>query len=212
VNDSIASKAVNEFRTPAEPGQAQTRVLGSRFLGRALPVSSEENVIPLLEAEKRRYHDATHWCFAFSVCVGSGKLEKSSDAGEPRGTAGLPILREIQKREITDCLVIVTRYFGGTKLGRGNLARAYGECAALTLDATPIMTRKILAVLRLECSFDDQNTVYAVAHRFQARVDPVLAADHAGFTLLFSPELENSLISVLIEESRGRIRVIKNET
>lgn len=212
MNDSLASKIVNEYRTSAGPGQAQTRVLGSRFLGRALPVSSEEDVAPLLETERHRYHDATHWCFAYAVGVGSKKREKSSDAGEPRGTAGLPILREIQKRDLTDCLIIVTRYFGGTKLGRGNLARAYGECAALTLDGTPVVTRIILATLRVECSFDDQNTVYAVAHRFQARVDPVAAADHVEFTLHFSPELEKRLISILIEESRGRIRVIKKET
>ncbi len=103
----------------AGPGHAQTRVLGSRFFGSALPVSGLEEVNAFLEAEKKRYHDATHWCWAARWGVGKTLVEKSTDAGEPHGTAGIPIMREIQKRELHDALVIVTRWFGGTKLWHG---------------------------------------------------------------------------------------------
>jgi putative IMPACT (imprinted ancient) family translation regulator len=199
--------STDDYRTLAEPGSAQTRVLGSRFLSRALPASVFDDLLPVLDEEKKLHHDATHWCWAVRLGVGSDVVEKSSDAGEPRGTAGLPILREIQKRELTGCFVMVTRYFGGTKLGRGNLARAYGECAALALDAAPHVVRKILKCCRVRCSFDDQAIVYHLAQRFQAVVEPVAAAGHAEFLLRMSPAVWLALRTALNEESRGRISV-----
>ena len=197
--------STDEYWTLAGPGNAQTRVLGSRFLGRALPVSDFDQVAARLEEERKLYHDATHLCWA--ARVGAEMTEKSSDAGEPRGTAGAPILREIQKRNLGDCLVIVTRYFGGTKLGRGNLARAYGECASLSLDAAPQVLRRILAACRVTCSFDDQSLVYHVAQRFQATVEPQSAPDHAEFILHAAPAAMPMLRASLSEESRGRIVV-----
>ena len=134
-------------------------------------------------------------------------VEKSSDAGEPRGTAGAPILSAIQQRNLSDCVVIVTRYFGGTKLGRGNLARAYGECASLALEAAPRALRKILAACRVICSFDDQSLVYHIAGRFQATLELRPAADHAEFILRAAPAAMTALRTSLCEESRGRIAV-----
>jgi uncharacterized YigZ family protein len=195
----------DEYWTLAGPGAAQTRVLGSRFLGWALPVPDFDQVAARLEEARKLHHDATHWCWA--ARLGAELNEKSSDAGEPRGTAGVPILREIQKRNLSDCLVIVTRYFGGTKLGRGNLARAYGECASLTLDSAPRALRKVLAACRVTCSFDDQSLVYHLAQRFQATLEPRPAADHAEFILRAAPAVLIALRSSLSEESRGRIAV-----
>jgi uncharacterized YigZ family protein len=196
---------MDEYWTLTGPGNAQTRVLGSRFLGRALPVSGFDEVAARLEEEWKLHHDATHVCCA--ARAGAEVIEKSSDAGEPRGTAGVPILREIQKRNLSDCLVIVTRYFGGTKLGRGSLARAYGECASLALDAAPRALKKVLATCRVSCSFDDQSLVYRVAQRFQATVEPKTAADHAEFVLCVPPTAMTALCASLREESRGRISI-----
>ena len=157
----------NQYRTIAEPGYAQTRVLGSRFFAAAALARDADELTRRLEMEKRERHDATHWCFAARFGVNAEPTEKSSDAGEPHGTAGLPILREIRKRDLTNCLVIVTRYFGGTKLGTGNLARAYGECAALALDAAAVVVTEITQSIRVECAYADQAIVYHVARRFQ---------------------------------------------
>jgi uncharacterized YigZ family protein len=197
--------STDEYWTLAGPGNAQTRVLGSRFLGRALPVSGFDEVAACLEEERKLHHDATHWCWA--ARVSAEMSEKSSDAGEPRGTAGAPILSEIKNRNLSDCLVIVTRYFGGTKLGRGNLARAYGECASLALDAAPRVLRKILTACRVRCSFDDQSLVYHMAQRSQATVEPKPAADHAEFILRATPAAMVTLRVSLSEESGGRIAV-----
>jgi uncharacterized YigZ family protein len=195
----------DEYSTLAGPGSAQTRVLGSRFLGRALPVSDFREVSARLEEQRKLHHDATHWCWA--ARIGPDMNEKSSDAGEPRGTAGAPILSEIRKRDLSDCVVIVTRYFGGTKLGRGNLARAYGECASLTLDDAPQTRKKVLSSCRVICPFDDQSLVYHVAQRFQAAVEPKPATDHAVFVVRATPVALTVISVTLIEESRGRITV-----
>ena len=191
----------------AGPGHAQSRVLGSRFFGSALPVSGLEEVNAFLEAEKKRYHDATHWCWAARWGVGKTLVEKSTDAGEPHGTAGIPIMREIQKRELHDALVIVTRWFGGTKLGTGGLVRAYGECAALALENAVAREELIRARFRVVCPFDDQGMVYGIAHRFRAVVEPSPATLQAAFVLTVVPASADALCAALAEDGRGRMQI-----
>ena len=197
----------SQYRAIAEPGCAQTRVLGSRFLGTAVRANDAEEAMQLLEHEKRERHDATHWCYAVRHGFGAETVEKSSDAGEPHGTAGIPILREIQKRDLTNCLVIVTRYFGGTKLGTGNLARAYAECAALALDASVVGIHEITVTVFVECGYDDQAVVYHVARRFQADVELLPSSLRVEFRLRFAPENVAAAMTALQEESCGRIVV-----
>jgi uncharacterized YigZ family protein len=199
--------SVDDYKILAEPGIAQTRVLGSRFLGSALPAASADQALTFLEDERKRRHDATHWCWAYRLGVGEDRTERSADAGEPHGTAGLPILREIQKRELTNCLVIVTRYFGGTKLGTGGLVRAYGDCAGLALDAAPVRVCTVRAELWVECPFDDQGTVYALTHRFQATVEPIPDPARAVMRLYCRPDVRHPLAEALREAGHGRIIV-----
>ncbi|HLA62868.1 MAG TPA: YigZ family protein, partial [Rhodothermales bacterium] len=110
---------------PVEPPKTK----GSRFIGDAFPARSEAEVAACLERVRRREHTATHHCWAARLGVpgptGYGARPRYSDDGEPGGSAGLPILREIDRRGLSDVLVVVTRYYGGTKLGTGGLARAY---------------------------------------------------------------------------------------
>ncbi|HEY3294542.1 MAG TPA: YigZ family protein [bacterium] len=199
--------SAEDYLTLAGPGHAQTRVLGSRFLGTATPVQSEQEVAALLDAERKRYYDATHWCFAYRLGRDRHLIEKPGDAGEPRGTAGPPILREIQKRDLTSSLVIVTRYFGGTKLGTGGLARAYGDCAAQCLDAAPVLRVPILSRCRVECSYDLQNAVYTIARRHNAAVELQPSSAGACFLLSISPDAMPALIAALIDAGSGRMLV-----
>jgi uncharacterized YigZ family protein len=199
--------SADEYLVLSEPGRAQTRVLGSRFFGHALPMLTAEDAQRLLELERKTYHDATHWCWAWRIGAGKNRREKFSDAGEPHGTAGLPILQEIVKRELTDCLVIVTRWFGGTKLGKGNLARTYAECARLALDAGIIIKQQLLLHLCVTCAVENQALVYAIARRFHVKLRP--QPDAGGVSLVLSVPLSLSadLQSALLEEGWGRLRV-----
>lgn len=160
--DSISDRS-SELVTLAGPGTAQLRVLGSRFLAVAQPVTSEQEMAQHVLRREREYHDATHHCFA--SILGPDRRAQSSDAGEPRGTAGLPILRAIESAKLTNTLVIVTRYFGGKKLGKGNLARAYGTCASEALSTAPKKTIRQGRRLLVKIPPAEIGKLYALAHR-----------------------------------------------
>jgi uncharacterized YigZ family protein len=113
----------------ASPHQFETRVRGSRFIASIWPVSDVRQVKQRLADLQREYGDATHHCWSYRITAEPNDLERSSDAGEPAGTAGAPIRQAIRAAGLADVLVVVVRYFGGTMLGRGGLVRAYREAA-----------------------------------------------------------------------------------
>jgi uncharacterized YigZ family protein len=126
--------SAESFVTLAGPGEADTRVKASTFHALAVPVETEEEARAVVAARGKAMFDAAHHCSAWRLRDGTGR---ANDAGEPSGSAGAPILAMIDGAGVTDCCVVVTRYFGGTKLGVGGLVRAYGEAAALALEAAP---------------------------------------------------------------------------
>ncbi|MDK2807885.1 MAG: hypothetical protein PWP24_619 [Clostridiales bacterium] len=114
----------------------------SRFLATTYPVTTEEEAGLKIEQVKKQYWDASHHCFAY-VIGENAKIRRYSDDGEPQGTAGRPMLEVLLGEKITNCLVVVTRYFGGTLLGTGGLLRAYQSAAKEGLMASTIVKRKI---------------------------------------------------------------------
>lgn len=125
------------IRVACGSSEAEHRVKGSRFIAVAHPVADLEQAAGYREGERRRFHDATHHVVAASLRTGDVRFD---DDGEPAGTAGRPVLAAIERAGIADVAVIVTRYFGGTKLGTGGLGRAYGAAADLALARTPART------------------------------------------------------------------------
>ena len=122
------------FLTLAAPAEAQTREKASVFLAYAAPVETEEEARAVLAGREKAMWDATHHCSAWKL---RGGTSRANDAGEPGGSAGAPILAAIEGAGLTDTIVIVTRWYGGTRLGVGGLVRAYGEAAARALAAAP---------------------------------------------------------------------------
>lgn len=155
----------DSFVTLAGPGEAETRVIGSRFLAVALPVADEEEARTLLEARRQRFFDATHNCSAWRLRDGTWR---ANDAGEPGGSAGAPILAAIDGAGVRDCLVVVTRFFGGTKLGVGGLVRAYGEIAALALEAAPRLHALRAVRVRVRYPYPHTSAVMRVLERVGA--------------------------------------------
>ncbi|MBQ2641155.1 MAG: YigZ family protein [Lachnospiraceae bacterium] len=123
----------SEYLTLARPGQGEYEEKKSRFLGKAVHIESEEEAAAFIAGIRKKYYDARHHCYAWVLGEGSER-KKSSDDGEPSGTAGQPILRVIEGSGCTNVLVIVTRYFGGTLLGTGGLVRAYTQAARAALE------------------------------------------------------------------------------
>ena len=127
----------------------------SKFLAFAHPVRNEEEATAILADYRRRYHDARHVCFAYVVGSGQNAVQRSSDDGEPSGTAGKPILNCILSRELQQVAVIVVRYFGGVKLGTGPLGKAYRTATQEALDNTEVIVRHHTLPLSFHVTYED---------------------------------------------------------
>jgi uncharacterized YigZ family protein len=140
---------------PAGPGRGEVREKASRFFAFAHPVSSAEEAARIVEDLEREYHDATHVAFAWKIGTGPSASERSSDAGEPSGTAGKPIAAAIASAGVADVVVAVVRYFGGTKLGTGGLVRAYREAADKALAAAGRRTVREVVRVTVTCTYEN---------------------------------------------------------
>lgn len=149
--------------------QVELRVKGSRFLAEAFAAADEAEAEAHIAAVRRREYAATHHCTAYRVGI-EETLARYDDDGEPAGTAGPPILRQIDGRGLTGTLVVVTRYFGGTKLGTGGLIRAYGDAAAEVLDACEVVEHVIRTPLRIRFSYDDTSPAMRTISQFDAEI------------------------------------------
>ncbi|HEX9939363.1 MAG TPA: YigZ family protein [Longimicrobium sp.] len=152
----------DDFLTLAAPGEAQTRVKASVFLATAWPVETEDEARAILAAREKAMWDATHHCNAWKL---RGGVSRANDAGEPGGSAGAPILAAIDGAGLVDVLVVVTRWYGGTKLGVGGLVRAYGEAAALALEAAPRRVGTVAERLRVRYPYAHTSAVMRVLER-----------------------------------------------
>ncbi|QDG53520.1 YigZ family protein [Persicimonas caeni] len=140
-NDTNQNENPEPYKVVAGFGEAEYVVERSRFIGRALPVESEDEALAYVDEVKEEHYDARHVCYGFRIGRGSQTIDRCNDDGEPARTAGLPIWQILEGREITDTLVVVIRYFGGIKLGMGGLARAYREAARQALDEAGVEQR-----------------------------------------------------------------------
>ncbi|MEU5845159.1 YigZ family protein [Saccharopolyspora shandongensis] len=129
------------MRTIKRPGEHELEVKKSRFLCALARVTSEADAREFIQQRRRLHHDARHHCSAF-VLGDAGEFQKSSDDGEPAGTAGVPMLEVLRRNEITNSVAVVTRYFGGVLLGAGGLVRAYGGAVSAALDHVGLVERR----------------------------------------------------------------------
>jgi uncharacterized YigZ family protein len=199
--------AEDEYLTVKGPGRAEIRVQGSRFIARLAPVRTEPSAQEFIERIGRQDHDASHHCYAYRLGVGPGAVARSSDAGEPSGTAGRPILESITSRGLTDVAVVVTRYFGGVKLGTGGLGRAYRECAGKVLDEAETVRKVLTRELRLRFPYRLTREVGAVIDHHQARVVDQRYGEEVALTVSVRLGRAAALEEALRVGGRGLIEV-----
>jgi uncharacterized YigZ family protein len=143
------------------------KINGSRFISDAAPATDESACLAWVDSIRHQEPGATHHCWAYRLSDGR---ERSSDDGEPGGTAGPPILRRIQGLDLHDIVVVVTRYYGGTNLGTGGLIRAYGGAAAAVLKAASIVSRPILSAWELVYPYGLSSPITQVLTSFEASI------------------------------------------
>jgi uncharacterized YigZ family protein len=149
------------YLTISNPAEAQFKDRGSKFLGFAFPVNSEDEIKEKLVHLKKRHPSANHYCYAFRL--GADKLAfRSNDDGEPANTAGKPILGQIQSKDLTNILIVVVRYFGGTLLGVSGLINAYRESAAAVIANSKIIEKTVNDVYELKFDYLQMNNVMRI--------------------------------------------------
>ena len=153
--------ATDTYRSIGAPAEGLYKELGSRFIAKAYPVETEEQVKELVASLRKEYHDARHHCYAYRLGH-LGDRFRSSDDGEPSGSAGRPILGQIDSAGLSDVLVVVVRYFGGIKLGVPGLIRAYKSATADAIASADIVEKVAGRSFRVRFDYMDMNGVMKV--------------------------------------------------
>ncbi len=148
---------------------AEYKDRGSRFLGYSFPLKETGDLKKHLQQLKKEHPKAVHYCFAYRIGI-DGNNFRSSDDGEPSGTAGNPILGQIDSKNLTDILIIVVRYFGGTLLGVRGLINAYKTTASLVLQCTPIIQKAVEVVYEIHFNYTEMNDVMRIIKQFNCTV------------------------------------------
>ncbi|WP_187478306.1 IMPACT family protein [Amniculibacterium sp. G2-70] len=159
--------AYNTISVPVEDVLLKEK--GSKFVGFAYPVNNEADVKDCLAKLYEIHPKATHHCYAFRLGL-QGENYRANDDGEPSGSAGLPIYNQLLAHDITHVLLVVIRYYGGTKLGVSGLVKTYKESAKLTLDACEIVTKELETVLEVSFNFNQQNLLFTLLNKFDAKI------------------------------------------
>ena len=142
---------------------------GSKFIGFAYPVTSESEIKSRLSKLQEIHPKATHHCYAYRLGI-NGENYRANDDGEPSGSAGLPIYNQLLAHQITNVLVVVIRYYGGTKLGVGGLVKAYKESAKYTLEHSQIITKELESHLEIKFKFSQQNLIFTLLNKYDAKI------------------------------------------
>jgi len=191
------------YLTVPGTGEAELVIKRSRFIGRIAPAQTPEAALEFLAGIRAKHRDASHNVWAYSLRDGQMRC---SDDGEPQGTAGMPVLDTLLKQDLVDCVVVVTRYFGGTLLGTGGLTRAYGQSASEAIAAAGAVVMAPCRVLRVTCDYSFYGALQRLIPAFGGTI---LDAQFTGETAIFlrlRAEDAGAFIAQLIEKSNGRAR------
>ena len=195
-----------EYRTISQDGQAQEEIKKSRFICHAKRVYSEEEARDFIAAIKKEHYKATHNCSAFIVGEKS-EIKRTSDDGEPSGTAGVPMLGVMENHQVTNVCFVVTRYFGGIKLGAGGLIRAYAGSVALAIKEIGLIEIKEQVGLRLKMSYSQyQNFDNFLKAEDLIEFDTEFT-DLVATTIYIDKQEKEPLEQKLIEFFNGKIQI-----
>jgi len=201
----------DQYFTIDKAAHSEIKVKGSRFIGHVALTETRDEAEAFITAINKQHHSATHNCTAYRVGLGDASAFRYSDDGEPSGTAGKPIMDMIDGRDLTQVTCVVTRYYGGTKLGCGGLVRAYGQCAAEALDSAGIKTRYIMQSIQISYPYDLTGVVMHVVERFEGKI---LASDYsesARQTVGLKRSKVDPFAAELIEATAGKAGVTAEE-
>ncbi|NOY88363.1 MAG: YigZ family protein [FCB group bacterium] len=198
------------YLTINKPSLAEIKIKGSRFIGRTVLVNSVDEALEELNLIRKKEFAATHNCYAYLVGINDKNTAyKYSDDGEPGGTAGRPIYDVIAGSKLTNILLVVTRYFGGTKLGTGGLVHAYSETAKLVLGKSGIKENFITDRFKIEIAFPQYDKLIQTIHKHNATVITSDFSDHVSVVLEIRRSMSDFLTKEITELSKGKAKIEK---
>lgn len=197
-----------EFRTIKEDGQVQEEIKKSRFICHIKRVTTEEEARNFIQAVKKEHYKATHNCSAF-ILGEQSEIKRSSDDGEPSGTAGVPMLGVLENHQLTNVCAVVTRYFGGIKLGAGGLIRAYAGNVALAIKEIGIVHIKEQLGLRIALSYSQYQELPNFLKANHLQEQDTSFTEQVQTTIFVDKDDKESVIESLIELFNGKIDIVE---
>ncbi|MBR3438593.1 MAG: YigZ family protein [Clostridia bacterium] len=193
---------MQSYKTIRKAAEAQFVEKHSRFIGYIAPVTTAEEANEFIASIKSKHWDATHNVPAY--ILREGNLKRYSDDGEPQGTAGVPVLSTLEKAGLTDCVCVVTRYFGGTLLGTGGLVRAYSHAASIAVEAGGVVTRALCRKMRIKCDYGFYGKLSPMILEAGGVVENTLFEDSVVIDFYIESSLSEKLNADIVEASNGK--------
>lgn len=201
---------MQEYLTVAKETEDEFTVKHSRFIGYIKPVTTQEEAVEFINSKKSKHWDATHNVYAY--ILRDGQIRRYSDDGEPQGTAGIPVLDVLQKEGLTDCVVVVTRYFGGILLGGGGLVRAYSHAAKLAVDASGVIKMSMCVRAECECDYGYYGRLASLIPECGGTIENSEFTENVKVTFTMPQNLYGSFCAKLVDSSLGKYNSTELET
>lgn len=201
---------MQEYLTVAKETEDEFTVKHSRFIGYIKPVTTQEEAVEFINSKKSKHWDATHNVYAY--ILRDGQIRRYSDDGEPQGTAGIPVLDVLQKEGLTDCVVVVTRYFGGILLGGGGLVRAYSHAAKLAVDASGVIKMSMCVRAECECDYGYYGRLASLIPECGGTIENSEFTENVKVTFTMPQNLYGSFCVKLVDSSLGKYNATELET
>lgn len=160
---------MTHYNTIEQEGQASFKDRGSTFIGYSFPLDRVDDFKPIIQKLKKEHPKAAHFCFAYKIGIDGNKF-RSSDDGEPSGSAGKPILGQIESKGLTDVAVVIVRYFGGSLLGVPGLIHAYKSTAAMALQVIPTIRKPLLFNIKLQFDYTNMNEISTIIKQYNCQI------------------------------------------
>lgn len=196
------------YKTIALTAQGLYKEKNSKFIAFAFPVKKEEDIKEILESLKKKYHDANHHCYAYRI----GEQQNSfrfNDDGEPSGTAGKPIYGQILSKDLTNVLIVVVRYFGGTKLGVSGLLNAYKQAALNAITQATIVAKTVNETFEVGFQYEDMNRIMSLLKKMHATIISQNHDDQCTIQFSIRKRDATMLINTLNTSKTIKIKAIK---
>ena len=198
------------YKTLLTRGKDELIINKSRFLCYGAPAETEEQALEFLKQVRSVHQDATHNCYAYAIGSNMG-IMRYSDDGEPGGTAGMPIMEVLKARQITNCIIVITRYFGGILLGAGGLVRAYSQSAVNAVNACGVGTVYPTARYLVEVPYTLLGRVEYLLKSQPVIIEDKSFTDKVTLTLVLRSADEEAFTSAFVSALDGRVETLKTD-